>query len=105
MLNWFVSIQNKRNPKEYAAVTNKWKKNIYKRIYKAKQGRTQGGVWGESTTQPTPPIIKLNPYPKPLKHSNKTKLSLNESKNNSLKIYFLIIKTHFSQLKINILFV
>ena len=36
------------------------------------------------------------PYPKPLKHSKKTKLRLNESKNNSLKIYFLIIKTHFS---------
>ena len=30
------------------------------------------------------------PYPKPLKHLNKTKLRLNESKNNSLKIYFLV---------------
>ena len=35
------------------------------------------------------------PYPKPLKHSNKTKLRLNESENNSLKIIFLVfVKTH-----------
>ena len=38
-------------------------------------------------------------YPKPLKNPNKTKLRLNESKNKSLKMYFLIIKTHFSLLK------
>ena len=38
-------------------------------------------------------------YPKPLKHSNKTELRLNESKNNSLKMYFHTIKTHFSLLK------
>ena len=41
--------------------------------------------------------IKI-PYPKPLKDPNKTKLRLNESKNNSLDI-FLIIKTYFSLLK------
>ena len=38
-----------------------------------------------------PPPLATNqtiiPYPKPLKHSNKTKLSLNESKNNSLDIF------------------
>ena len=45
-------------------------------------------------------IIKFKiPYPKPVKHTNKTKLRLNQSKKNSLNIYFLIIKTHFSLLK------
>ena len=34
------------------------------------------------------------PYPKLLKHTNKTKLRLNERESNSLKIIFLIIKTH-----------
>ena len=30
------------------------------------------------------------PFPKPLKHSNKTKLRLNESENNPIKIIFLV---------------
>ena len=54
--------------------------------------------WGGGCT---PPPLATNQtkisYPKPIKHSNKTKLRLNESKNNSLD--FLIIKTHFSLLK------
>ena len=47
---------------------------------------------------PTPVATNLTkiPYLKPLKHSNKTKLRLNDSKNNSLKIHFLIIKTDFN---------
>ena len=54
---------------------------------------------------PPPPLATNQtkiPYPKPLKvkHSNKSELRLNESKNNSLKIYFLVIKTNFSLLKI-----
>ena len=63
-----------------------------------------GGGDPTSLAQPIPTLpfatnqTKI-PYPKPIKHSNKTKLRLNGSKNNSLKLYFLVIKTHFSLLK------
>ena len=62
-----------------------------------KQGQTQGGIGGVGpplkdlggVKQPLPPVTNqtIIPYPKPLKHSNKTKLRLNESKNNSLDIF------------------
>ena len=55
------------------------------------KGEQKGRGWN-----PLLPTLGNNqtkiPYPRPLKYSNKTKLRLNESKNNSLKIYFLTIK-------------
>ena len=54
---------------------------------------------GREKPLPTLPCVTNQtkiPYPKPLKHSNKTVLRLNKSEN---KIYFLIIKTHFGLLK------
>ena len=67
-----------------------------------------GGVQHIPLAQPlpTPPPATNQtkiPYPKPLKHLNKSKLRLNEIKTNSLQIYFLFIKTHFSLLKTRIL--
>ena len=60
-------------------------------LIKFTQGRTQGGeVDPTSPTTPNPLLAKNQariPYPKPLKHSNKTKLRLKESKNNFLDIF------------------
>ena len=58
------------------------------------QGRTQGGGGYNPPAQPIPPTPLATyqtkiPYPKLLKHSNKTKLRFYESKNN-----FLIFTYH-----------
>ena len=68
------------------------------------RANTRREYGGDSSPPPssTPPYsLTTNqtkiPYPKPLRHWNKTRL--NESENNSLKIIFLVIKTHFGLIK------
>ena len=59
------------------------------------------GTTSPLAQNPPNPLLATNqtkiPNPKPLEHSNKTKSTLNESANNSLKKLFLIIKTHFGR--------
>ena len=82
---------------------NIWNFSIVQDAYRCKLdtwkiGRTQGGVDPPTSTPPCPPLplIKLKFTILTRSSTQKTKLRLNESKNNSLKIYFNIIKTHFT---------
>ena len=73
---------------------------VYIFVCKLKQVQHTWYNLGEGYNPPATNQTKIS-YPKPLKHSNKKKIRLNESKNNIL-IYFLVIKTYFNFSKGNI---
>ena len=80
-------------------VNNLWKQELTEGGKGLTPSRKFRGGTTPHSSSPLPPPPATNqtriPNPKPLKHSNKTKLRLNGIKK-PLLIYFLFIKTHFS---------